>query len=246
MLQVRMSSTRLPGKAMAIVDNCTLLEKQISRIMSSKYGDTLIVLTSTDTEDDVIENFCHKIGVKVFRGSPKDVLERFISCLDRFPCCYFVRITGDCPLISPSVINEVIENALVHQVDYYSNNLVPTYPDGLDVEVVKSGALLKLQKYSLDDFEKEHVTFGIYTRQSEFTCINHYNSVDLSSMRWTVDNADDLEFVKQVYEIVGRKNPKFDYEDVLKLINSGEISNRTEQHYPRNKAVLEYLSRKVD
>jgi spore coat polysaccharide biosynthesis protein SpsF len=153
-----------------------------------------------------------------------------------------VRITGDCPLISPKIMDRVIDYAVEKNTDYCSNNLIPTYPDGLDVEVIKVESYRRLMNYNLTLFEKEHVTYGMYTRMNEFKCINYANDNDLSSMRWTVDTQEDFDFVSIVYGNLYDKKHNFDLEDILDLINTNKIKNRTVKEYPRNKAVIEYKS----
>jgi spore coat polysaccharide biosynthesis protein SpsF (cytidylyltransferase family) len=219
-----------------------MLFRQIERIKKSKYGENFIILTSNLEEDDIIEKIAISTNVKIFRGDLLNVANRFLLCLDLHSCDFFVRITGDCPLISPKTMDRVIDFAIEKNTDYCSNNLIPTYPDGLDVEVIKVESFRRLMNYDLSVFEKEHVTYGMYTRVNEFECINYPNDIDLSSMRWTVDTQDDFDFITTVYNNLYDKIKIFELEDVLDLINNNKIQNRTIKDYPRNKAIIDYNS----
>ena len=177
-LQARMSSNRLPGKVMKEINGMPMIYWQIQRILRSKAVDDLIVATSTDVTDDVLAGYLKGISVKVFRGNLNDVLSRYLEASLAYPHGALIRLTGDCPLVMPDLIDQMVKEFYSLDADYLSNTLKPTYPDGLDIEIIKKGVLNRLVAFSLNQREKEHVTFGIYTRPEIFKCINYENLRD--------------------------------------------------------------------
>ena len=148
-----------------------------------------------------------------------------------------VRLTADCPLASPSVIDTVIEHFRDSGADYCSNTLTPTFPDGLDVEVVRARVLTEVAEISTDPAEREHVTLGVYRRPERFKVANYAGDRDLSSLRWTVDTADDLAFVRGVYEALYETSPDFETGDILDLIERTLGLGRTTADGVRNAAL---------
>jgi len=223
-LQARTSSTRLPNKVLKKVNNKELLLYECERILKSKKIDKLIIATSIDKSDDAIEEFCLKNNLEVFRGSLEDVLGRYYHCAKNFKekqnlqSLNIVRITGDCPLIDPIVIDEVIDSFEKHNVDYASNTLIPTYPDGTDVEVFTYDALKEAYLKATLNLEKEHVT--PYIRNSgEFKKCNLSAPSDFSHIRLTVDEKEDFELIKIVLENLYPKNPDFTYLNVVSYMS---------------------------
>lgn len=218
-LQARMSSTRLPGKVLADINGTPMIYWQIMRIREAKRIDELVVVTSTDQSDDVLAEYLLQNGVLVERGPIDNVLERFFQALDRFrEYENIVRLTGDCPLVMPNLIDEMITKFDNSNLDYLSNALEPTFPDGLDIEIVKRSALIRLSDYPLSATESEHVTLGLRNRMKEFSVENFSQVRDLSSLRWTVDYEGDLEFVRKVYDVFKGRELTFNYQDLLDLL----------------------------
>lgn len=236
-LQARMSSTRLPGKVMEPIEGIPMIGRQIERLSRARMIDELVVATSWEASDDELVAYVENLGIKVFRGSRDDVLERFIEVLKVCKPDVVVRLTADCPLASPMVIDQVIECFQISDVDYLSNTLTPRYPDGLDVEVVSPQALAWVAENSDDPHEHEHVTLGVYRRPDRFKVQNFSDSSDHSNLRWTVDTAADLEFVREVYNRLYIKNPEFEYQDVLDLLDDEQSLNRTSLDEVRNAAL---------
>lgn len=232
-----MTSTRLPGKVLEPIMGVPMIGRQIERLKRSSSLDGLVVATSVDSSDDPLVDYLGSLDVAVVRGSLDDVLGRFVAVIDDFSPDVVVRLTADCPLASPAVVDLVVEAFLAASVDYASNTLEPTWPDGIDVEAVRSSALRWVATHSDDVHEHEHVTLGVYRRPEQFSCLNVAGSVDLSSLRWTVDNADDLEFVRSVYGELYPANPEFDVEDVLALLQSRPSLSRTSADAARNAAL---------
>lgn len=219
-LQARMSSSRLPGKVMLKVNGQPMIYWQIKRIRQATTIDQLVVATSTDSSDDPLVEFLRLNEVDVFRGSLTDVLSRFISVQDKLGPTSIIRLTGDCPLVMPELIDRMASRFHQNDVDCLSNTVKPTYPDGLDIEIVKSAALRKLNNFELTAEEREHVTLGIYRRPDLFTIENFQGDVDLSENRWTVDYPEDLEFIKIIFGEFEGREPYFTIEDTLKFLKN--------------------------
>lgn len=232
-----MTSTRLPGKVLEPILGVPMIGRQIERLRRSSLLDGLVVATSVDPSDDPLVEYLATLDVPVVRGSLDDVLGRFIAVLDAYSPDVAVRLTADCPLASPLVVDRVVSAFLAADADYVSNALEPSYPDGVDVEVVRASALRWVASHSDDVHEHEHVTLGVYRRPDQFSCLNVAGSVDLSSLRWTVDNADDLAFVREVYAELYPSNPAFDAEDVLALLRDRPTLSRTSEQAARNAAL---------
>lgn len=236
-VQARTSSARLPGKVLQPVEGMPMILHQLERIGRAQNVDGIVVATSVDPSDDELSEILVDAGYGVVRGPLDDVLDRFIDVLDTYDAEVIVRLTGDCPLACPSVIDDVIHTFHASEADYLSNTMVPSYPDGLDVEVVTRGALTAIASMSPDAAEREHVTLGIYRRPESFMVENYSDPTgcDNSHLRWTVDNVDDLEFVRTVYTFMGGK--AFDYLDILEFLEQRPEFNRTSEDSPRNAAL---------
>jgi spore coat polysaccharide biosynthesis protein SpsF len=217
-LQARMSSTRLPGKVLAPVAGEPMVLRQIERLRQCNGIDLLVLATSTDPSDDELVAAAEGAGVTVRRGSLADVLGRFAGVVDEFDPETLIRLTADCPLCDPDVIDRVIAEHTAARADYTSNVIRRTYPQGLDVECVSAEAFRRLRELELTDEEHEHVTLGIYRRAEEFTLHSVEQQTDLSKLRWTVDRPDDLAFVQEVFDSLYPLSPRFRQADVLELI----------------------------
>lgn len=217
-LQARMSSTRLPGKVLLPINGMPMIYRQIERIRQAKSVDELIVATSTDMSDDGLVAFLTQMGVKVFRGSLQDVFSRFLEITLEIEPTTVIRLTADCPLVMPVLLDAMVESFAQRNVDYLSNTLAPSFPDGLDIEIMKSSTIIKLSEYALTNFEREHVTVGIYSRREVFSCENFGNFQDMSNKRWTVDHAEDLAFVRQVFNVFKGREATFTFKEVLQFL----------------------------
>lgn len=236
-LQARMTSSRLPGKVMTPLLGEPMVARQIERIRRSQRLDGLVLATSTDASDDRLAELADALSIPVVRGPLDDVLARYVLAIEQHEPDVVVRLTADCPLTSPSVIDAVIDQFTSSDVDYCSNTLTPTFPDGLDVEVVRAEVLLDVAGISDDAAEREHVTLGVYRRPERYRVANHAGARDLSSLRWTVDTPDDLAFVTYVYDALYPTNPEFDFEDVLALLEREPDRSRTTADEVRNAAL---------
>ena len=242
-VQARMTSTRFPGKVLTPLLGEPMILRQLERVSRARLVNELVVATSTHPSDDPLVEVLHSAGYSVFRGPLDDVLARFIGAIDAFEnstgskADVVVRLTADCPLISPKVIDEVIDAFRNSEADYLSNTMTPTYPDGLDAEVVKVTVLREVASVAIDPPEREHVTLGVYRRNAEYLIGNYADSRSNSDLRWTVDTPEDLSFVSQVFEALYPENPNFEYEDVLAYLRKYPERSRTEKDAARNAAL---------
>jgi len=189
--------------------------------------DQLVVATSTDPSDDALSRILKAESIAVRRGSLDDMAERFNQVIAEFRPDTIVRLTADCPLADPSVVDKVISDHVASEADYTSNTIVRTYPQGLDVECVKSTAFSTLMDLPLTQSEREHVTLGIYTRPDQFTLCSVTQPADHSTLRWTVDLPEDLAFVREIYGRLYAENPRFDQDDILSFLRKNPRLNRT-------------------
>lgn len=216
-IQARMGSTRLPGKVLKDIHGRTMLSRVIRRAKRSSLINEVIVATTTEKADDAIVKECRMLGVPAFRGSEHDVLDRYYKAARAFQADAVVRITSDCPLIEPEIIDRVIQAYLEDSPDYASNILVSTYPRGLDVEVFSFGALEKSWQDASKDYEHVHVTPFIYQHPERFRLLSVTGDEDLSLYRWTVDTEDDLNLVRAIYEEL-HMDDEFTWNDVLTML----------------------------
>ncbi len=221
-LQARMGSSRLPGKMLLpIIDGKGALELMLERVSRARQIDKIVVATTIDPLDDGIEVLCGKLGVSRHRGSVEDVLDRFHGAISEYPeYDTVVRLTGDCPLHDPAVIDMAIAKFRELRVDYLSNVSPPTFPDGLDVEVFSRGTLTCAWREAEKTSEREHVTLFIREHPEMFSIANMENpSGDLSHLRWTLDERADMKFIAAVFKSLYESNPEFGMGDVLNLLD---------------------------
>ena len=219
-VQARMGSTRLPGKVLKEVNGKPLIEILLHRLSRSEKIDKIILATSKNSKNDRLIEVVEKLGVEFFRGSEDDVLDRFFHAAREHQPKTVVRLTGDCPLIDPQLVDDVIELYQQNAVDYTSNTEPPTYPDGLDTEVFSFAALEAAHRQAEKTFEREHVTPFIRT-SGQFQRLSYANGIDYSGERWTVDAAEDFEVIENILNHFA-PDLDFSWSDVLELkqINS--------------------------
>ena len=234
-VQARMGSTRFPGKVLEEIAGHPMLWQVVNRVRMARTVDEVTVATSTESSDRAVADFCAKEGIPCFLGSENDVLDRFYQAARSYEADAIVRITADCPLIDPQIIDKVVAVYLQGEYDYVTNTLRYTYPDGLDVGVFSFPALEKAWHEARFPAEREHVTPYI-RRSGRFRLHNVESEVDLSSrnLRWTVDEPSDLEFVRAIYAHLGNNHKPFGLAHILQLleeephlmqINAGKIRN---------------------
>jgi len=228
-LQARMSSSRLPGKVMATILDKPMIMHQIERLQRSSTIDDLLVATSTESSDDELADYLVRSNVEVFRGPLDDVIGRFVlASQDRKPE-FVIRLTADCPLTDPVVIDQLVELARDTSAEYTSNCFPRTFPRGLDAEVIKWSTLVSVNELDLTVFEREHVGVRMYSHPEFYKQSNLERQEDLSTLRWTVDTPRDFEFVKFVYENLYAENTNFSTDDILELIARNPTKSNIER-----------------
>src|ERR1700761_759853 len=219
-LQARMSSTRLPGKVMADVAGAPMILRPIERLRRAPRLDRIAVATSTAPSDDGLAAMLALHDIPVHRGPLDDVLARYMGALGAFgPAEVLVRLTADCPLADPDVIDATVSLLVERGLDYAANTPAHrTYPKGLDVEVMRAEALLRAAREAKDPYEREHVTPYLYRHPEMFRQDFVSQAADEGEVRWTVDRPDDLEFVRAVYAALYPQKPAFTSQDVRAFV----------------------------
>ena len=218
-IQARMGSTRLPGKILKDISGKTMLERTLERVNRSETIDEIIVATTVEKRDDVIGQLMQNSGIAVFRGSEEDVLDRYYKAAQAYNVDVIVRICSDCPLIEPRIIDKVVRAFLdaVPPVDYAANYLEKTYPRGLEVEVVNIDILERIWHETKEPYQRAHVLQYILDNPEQFKLLSIKGDKDYSWMRWTVDTAKDLQFVREIYSRLGDSG-EFTWLDVIALL----------------------------
>lgn len=240
-LQARISSRRLPGKVMKPILGRPMLARQLERLRRCRRVDDLVVATSDQPDDDPLAELCAAEGTACFRGSLDDVLNRFHRCAVEQQADHVVRLTGDCPLADPAVIDEVIRFFHAGNYDYASNVLPPTFPDGLDVEIIRFSCLEEADREAVLPSHREHVTPFLRVHPECYRLGNYTGPADLSHLRWTVDEPDDFEFVRQVYERLYPDKPDFTTQDILDLLAHEPALQTINSKFERNEGTRKSL-----
>ena len=219
-IQARLGSTRLPGKTLMTLEDESLLGHLVMRVKASRFVNDIIIATTEHQRDDAIEDFAVQRGLKFYRGSEDDVLDRFYQAAVKFGAENIVRVTPDCPMLDPEVMDLVLSSYVHGEYDYVSNILPPTYPDGLDTEIFSFPALEKAWKESKLPFEREHVTEYIIHHPELFRLFNVEKPGDSAAwLRWTVDTKEDFEFAKQVFAKLYSPQKIFYMEDIVRCLD---------------------------
>ena len=242
-IQARTSSSRLPNKVLKNILGRPMLIHQIERVKFSNMIDHLLVATSKDASDDKLADLLKNEGVECCRGSLKNVLSRFLQAASIYNPDHVVRLTGDCPVIDFEIVDKVIKLHLDNKLDYTSNALDSnaTFPDGLDVEVIRFKTLKEAYKKARLPSEREHVTPYIIKHPELFN-IGHYKSdCNLSSYRWTVDEPEDFVLVEKIYQALYPLNKAFKMEDILQLMNNNPEMKLINHKIGRNEGMKKSL-----
>lgn len=218
-VQARMTSTRLPGKVLLPLAGEPMLKRLVERLRRVRHADGIVVATTTNPTDDPIAALCARLGVPCHRGSEHDVLSRYADAARLHGADVVVRITSDCPLIDPALIDRVIAAYDEGGSDYVSNMLPPTWPFGMAVEVFSAAALAQAHTEATQAAEREHVTPFLYWHPERYRLRNVASPLDLSHHRWTVDTPEDYTLVSRLFDHLMPTHPHFTQADVLALLD---------------------------
>ena len=216
-IQARTRSERLPNKVLKEIENLPMICHIINRVKKAKNIDQIILATSNTDTDKILLDIAKKFKIIGFAGDEKDVLDRFYNAAIIYAANPIVRITGDCPLVDPILLDKMVEFYQANDYDYMSNTIERTFPDGLDIEIFSSEVLKISNKEAKWLSEREHVTPYILKNQNDFRIYNYKNKQNLSNLRWCVDEEDDLIMVKRIFQEM-KPNQFFSTDDVLKII----------------------------
>ncbi|MGJ9459586.1 cytidylyltransferase domain-containing protein [Oceanobacillus sp. CF4.6] len=223
-IQARMGSTRLPGKILKKVLDKPLLEYQIERVKRSKLIDEIVIATTTNEIEQPIVDFCNEFSILYYRGSEDDVLSRYFEAAKEYSADVVVRLTSDCPIIDPAVIDSVIGYYKNNNsdYDYVSNTLKRTYPRGYDTEVFSFRTLENAYINAREIFEREHVTPYIYQQTNLFRIDQVLNESDNSNCRFTVDTKEDFLLIEKILTSLYKVNNTFSHNDVMELLDKNK------------------------
>jgi glutamate-1-semialdehyde 2,1-aminomutase len=238
-----MGSARFPNKVMQPICATPMIGLLLGRLAKARRIDQIVLATSEDPRNEQLAHYVRELGYEVYRGSEEDVLDRYYVAAKRYGADVVVRITGDCPLIDPEVVDAVIEKFSSSGVDYASNSAPPTYPDGLDTEVFSAQALEAAWSGANSSYEREHVT-PFMSESSQFARGSHVNASDESAERWTVDEPEDFEVVRKVFE---HFHPRVDFGwlEVLALARARPEWFAANRHLVRNEGARQGTGQKL-
>lgn len=238
-VEARFNSSRLPGKVLMPILGEPMLTRMIERLRLARTVDDIVVATTNGAADDAVAATVERMGANVFRGSEDDVLDRVVKAAQSRGADVIVETTGDCPLIDPGLIDKVVGDFLVGGADFVSNILPHTTPRGTDVRVFRARDLADINERSVDPADHEHVSLHFWEHLDRYQCRNVEMDLPevVAELRFTVDTAEDLEFVRAIYSELYEKNPTFNLVDVLDFLNANpqllEINRHVEQRAVR-------------
>lgn len=241
LIQARTSSTRLPNKVLLKISGKTLLEHVVRRAQAAKSVYRVIVATTIDSADLRIVKWCADNYVSVFCGSREDVLDRYYQTAKLFEAVNVIRITSDCPLIDPQLIDAMIEFHKQKKTDYAANILEESFPDGEDIEIITFATLEKAWKTAKLPSEREHVTPYIRNHPKLFSLANYRSQKNWSKLRWTVDEPKDLLFVKAIYKHLYKQKKLFGMNDIIELLKRKPKLLNINSSIARNQGYLKSL-----
>ncbi len=237
-VQARMNSSRLPGKVLMELSGKPMLEQQLRRMKYAQELDDIVVATTSNPEDQPIVDLANREGVRWYRGSEHDVLSRYFGASREAEAEIVVRITADCPLIDPAIIDRVIHGLVSRgsACDYSSNTLDRTFPRGLDTEALYMDALARTSRLAESNPAREHVTYFIHTERPDLFILQSVTDEhDHSGLRWTVDTPEDIQLVRAIYEALGLSDRLCSYLELLDFVRS----------HPEVQAINAHIEQKV-
>lgn len=241
LIQARTGARRLANKVLLDLCGKTVLEHVVSRVRRAKTVDEAVVVTTVRKEDLKIVELMSGQGIRVLCGSEDDVLDRYYQAARLLNAQHVVRITADCPVMDPQVIDRVVECYFKNKADYCSNALTQTFPDGLDVEVFSFEALAKAWKNAKLTSQREHVTPYIRNNKRLFKVVSMDHPSNLGAHRWTLDEQKDYMFLKKIFDGLYSQNPNFGMQDVLKFLEKNPKLTQINGRITRNEGYARSL-----
>lgn len=243
-IQARMGSTRLPGKVLCKIEDRPMLSYMLERVAAAKNVDKIVLATSVDSSDDPIAELCAESHVSCFRGDLDDVMDRYYQAAKEFRADVVVRLTGDCPLIDPQMIDAMVDIYRKGTYDYVANTIPPqwTVPEGMDVEVFSFKKFEQAWREAKKPSEREHVTFYFWQNPELFSVFKYNLPSDLSQYRLTVDYPEDLEVVKSIITKLYPVNSLFSMKDIIAFLKDNPDIHKLNAHIKSNqgwRSVLE-------
>jgi|AntAceMinimDraft_12_1070368.scaffolds.fasta_scaffold66064_2 spore coat polysaccharide biosynthesis protein SpsF (cytidylyltransferase family) len=229
-----MGSSRLPGKVLFPIGGMPVIEHVLKRARRITGIDRLVIATTNESEDDAVATWASENSVACYRGSVSDVVLRFLETSELWGGAYVARITADCPLIDPELCSKVIGKSLDGDLDFCSNYLPPSFPDGMDFSVFRRESLREQASIGLSEYHREHVTTIFEQNQGNFSTGNVESEIDRSSKRWTLDNFDDYEFLVALSDAAGAGLADMRYSDILALLEKNPHIEKIQSTMPRN------------
>lgn len=247
MIQARCGSTRLPNKVLKDLCGKPQLQRVIERVQKSKRIDEVMVVTSIEKTNLPILKLCAEMGVRVGIGSEHDVLDRYYQTARLIKPDYIIRITGDCPLVDPGLIDMIIAQMLP-DTDYCGNAASATFADGLDIEIIRFSALERSWKEAIHSFEREHVTQYIIRHKEMFNYMDFQSPIgNFGENRWTVDEPEDFELVRKIYEhfLYEVNTEEFDYKDILSYLDKHPEIKEINKKFQRNEGLQKSMDEDI-
>jgi len=233
-IQARMGSSRLPGKVLRTILGKPMLWHLVSRVQRAKCIHDVVIATTTNKEDDQMEEFAADKGLRVYRGSENDIVDRFLNAARENDADIIVRVWGDCPLIDPELIDEIMPEFISGGYDYANNFNPPTYPVGMNFEVYSLQALERIWNETNEIFYRQYPFEYVCANIASFRTMFKRNAKDLSEINLTVDYAQDLDLVTEIYKHLFSEDETFHLEDILKLIERRPSLKDMNKGLPRN------------
>ena len=223
-IEARMTSKRLPGKVMAECMGITMLERLVTRLRSVSNIDEIVIATTTNSEDDILVELASNLGVRFFRGSEDNVFDRVIQAALFARADTVVEITGDCPLLDPVLVEQMVEIFRFNSCDYLSNCESPSFPAGMEIQVVSLQALVKSYQMTDSVLDREHVTLHIRKNPELFRQMHLIAPLGLRFPEFsvTLDESADLEVIRAVIENLETSNPLFGCENIIHFLNQNQ------------------------
>ena len=239
-IQARMGSTRLPGKILNLLDGTnTSLLYTINQLKKCESLDKIVVATTVNTEDDIIETLAKKNKIDVFRGESDDVLSRYYHCAKYYSFSSILRITGDCPLIDPLIVEKGMSIFLKNTYDYVTNTFPRTFPDGNETEIFSFSALQHAYENAILPSEREHVTPYFRNKKENFRIFNFTNKEDISHLRWTLDYDVDLKLIRTIISKINTR--PIHMSDILQLFKNEPNLKKMNQNHKPNEGYMKSL-----